>query len=181
MSAAAFQVAALYVDPKGPYRTLAADCWGEARDATKYAGSLPVIAHPPCGPWGRLYRNCTRQRRDLAVIAVSQVRRWRGILEHPAYSKLWPECGMPRPGSLYPDEFGGRSYVVYQGDFGHKAPKLTWLYVVGLPPPPTGFINGQGGQTGRIAGLKRNGAVSKDERRLTPEPFARLLCQWASS
>lgn len=52
------QVAALYVEgpPRGPYPKLLGPeyCWDEARDARTYAGPWSVIAHPPCGPWGKL-------------------------------------------------------------------------------------------------------------------------------
>lgn len=168
-----YPVAALYVDPRGPYPDLAAECFDEFRDATTYAGQLPVVAYPPCGPWSRLKAFSRNHRHDLAIIAVQQVRTWRGVLEHPADSTLWKALQLPRPGELFADEFGGRSYAVYQGDYGHSAPKLTWFYAVGLPPPSFGI--GQGGQRGRIA------LMPKNQRHITPAPMAELLCQWAVS
>ena len=47
-----------------------------------------------------------------------------GVLEHPAASKLWQECGLPPPDQMFPDEFGGLSYEIAQGDYGHAAPRL---------------------------------------------------------
>jgi hypothetical protein len=48
-------VAALYIDPRGPYPKMpVVDCWDETRDADRYAGAAPIVAHPPCGPWGAL-------------------------------------------------------------------------------------------------------------------------------
>jgi hypothetical protein len=59
-------VAALYIDPRGPYPKLCdwtrpaspnnarVHCWDAARDARTYAGPHPVVAHPPCKHWGRL-------------------------------------------------------------------------------------------------------------------------------
>ena len=79
-------VAALYVDPRGPYPKLLGPemCWDEQRDARTYAGPWPVVAHPPCGPWGRLRHMCTKQDGSLAMLAIAQVRRWGGVLEQPA-------------------------------------------------------------------------------------------------
>lgn len=167
-----FPVAALYVDPLGPYPQLAAECWDETRDATKYPGGLRVVAHPPCGPWGRLRTFCTKQRRDLALIAVAQVRQFGGVLEHPADSALWAAAGLPRPYSLFTDEWGGRSYAVYQGDHGHDAPKLTWLYAVGLSPCPIAL--GRGTAKGRVA------SQNSSARHFTPIQLARALCEWVA-
>ena len=132
-------VAALYIDPRGPYPKLLGPelCWDEARDARTYAGPWPVVAHPPCGPWGRLRHLCTKQDRSLAIAAVWQVRACGGVLEHPQCSKLWGYCDLPGPrghrtarGQF--DEFGGFSIQVAQVAWGHVAEKLTWLYFVGV-------------------------------------------------
>lgn len=49
-------VAALYVDPAGYYAGRDdVDRWDEERDAKEYAGPWPVVAHPPCERWGKLY------------------------------------------------------------------------------------------------------------------------------
>jgi hypothetical protein len=107
-------VAALYIDRRGPYPRIAAgwqhapdgsaakhakgraiDCWDAARDARLYAGPHPVVAHPPCGPWGRLRHLYKGDEHDCATRAVEQVRAFGGVLEHPAGSLLWmhgPTC-----------------------------------------------------------------------------------------
>jgi len=47
------KVAALYVAPGGPHFGLShVDPWPKSRDARKYAGPWPVVAHPPCERWG---------------------------------------------------------------------------------------------------------------------------------
>lgn len=150
----AVSVAALYVDPKGPYPKLLgpAFCWDEKRDARTYQGRLRVIAHPPCGPWGRLHHLC-HQDRELAIRAVAQVRAWGGILEHPADSKLWPFCNLPRPGETQ-DRWGGRTFEVRQVEWGHACEKRTWLYCVRCQPEAPPF-------PGRAA----THCVSRDARR----------------
>ena len=181
-------IAALYVDPSGPYFSRpGVDPWDVSRDAREYAGPYPVVAHPPCGPWGPLSHFCTKQDPALAPIAVEQVRKWGGVLEHPAHSRLWKHCDLWPPGSLFSDKHGGWSIQVDQVRWGHKARKRTWLYVVGisqnqvgaLPPPrePTHLVTRfRLGHNGRIqTACDRLPKVSKMERRLTPPDFAEWL------
>jgi hypothetical protein len=48
-------IAALYVETDGTYYGLPdVDPWDQARDARRYAGPHPVVAHPPCQRWGRM-------------------------------------------------------------------------------------------------------------------------------
>lgn len=48
-------IAALFVQTGGAYFGLrGVDPWDEARDARKYQGPHPVVAHPPCSRWCRL-------------------------------------------------------------------------------------------------------------------------------
>lgn len=171
-------VAALYVDPLGPYQSIdGVECWDEARDARLYPGPHPIVAHPPCGPWGRLHRFCTRQDPSLGPLAVAQVRRWGGVLEHPKASRLWRHCSLPLPGEL-PDAFGGRSVDVAQVNWGHRAQKDTWLYIVA---PVVGPIHlPQGATPTHVITTSRTKRASlpecgKVERRLTPLPFALFL------
>lgn len=97
-------VAALYVDPRGPYPALLGPelCWDVERDARRYDGPHPVVVHPPCGPWSRQRHNYRGSEHDCAPRAVGQVRRWGGVLEHPAGSLLFgpePPC-VPSPCSV---------------------------------------------------------------------------------
>ena len=181
-------IAALYVERGGPYFNRA-DCdpWDLERDATKYDGPWPVVAHPPCGPWGRLRHLYRRDEHRLAPLAVEQVRRWGGVLEHPAWSLLWGHCLMPIPGALFPDKHGGYSLEVCQVDWGHVAEKRTWLYLVDVPssvlvwPPrrrPTHWIVGNRGRVlnPRPAHIK---CCSAQQRRRTPLAFAQYLVELA--
>jgi hypothetical protein len=47
------EVAVLFARADSIYKTLAGcDVWDEARDALKWPGGAPIIAHPPCRAWG---------------------------------------------------------------------------------------------------------------------------------
>ncbi len=135
-------VSALYVDVEaGPYVELLGKehCWGVERDAKAYDGSGPIVAHPPCGPWGRLKALCKYQDPECGPIAVRQLREFGGVLEHPKDSALWKYCGLPRPGELPWDGFW--TLAVDQCRWGHLCKKSTWLLFHGvrredLPPIP---------------------------------------------
>jgi len=176
-------VAALYVDPRGPYpRMPGVDCWDEARDARLYAGPHPVVAHPPCAHYGRLRHLATKDDADCAPLAVEQVRRFGGVLEHPRGSVLWELCGMALPGHL-PDAHGGISLDVNQCDWEHVAQKGTWLYLVGVRPEayprmprraPTHVVT-----TSRRTRGRRLPEMKKTERHITPPLFAEFLVSLA--
>lgn len=176
-------VAALYVDPRGPYPSMpGVECWDETRDARNYAGPHPVVAHPPCGPWGRLHRFCTRQPAELGPRAVEQVRQWGGVLEHPKASRLWSHCSLPMPGEL-PDAFGGRTAEVAQVNWGMRAQKDTWLYIVTaeLVGPVILLRGAKPTHVVTTSRANRNALpeCGKVERRLTPPAFAEFLVELA--
>ena len=186
------RVAALYVDvERGPYaRMPGVEAWGVERDATAYDGPWPVVSHPPCGPWSRLHHMCgpgLLAQKGLGPIAIEQVRRWGGVLEHPRDSKLWAACGMPKPGEDA-DRWGGRTILVEQWWWGHRAVKPTWLYVVGgsIPsfPEPSGDRPVSGGKRARKEDPSQRPMLerlSKHERHLTPLRFAEWLVGLAES
>lgn len=189
-------VAALYVERGGPYFDMPdVEPWDIDRDARKYNGPHPVVAHPPCGPWGRLRHLYRGNEHDCAPAAVASVREWGGVLEHPAWSRLWPLCGLPEPGG-FADEHGGITIAVDQCAYGHVARKNTWLYVVGVPlsvfaagirtgGTPTHWISGGRGRQGKKSrttpvppGIKVASAL---QRRRTPPAFAAWLVELARS
>ncbi|HMJ55681.1 MAG TPA: hypothetical protein VK540_26580 [Polyangiaceae bacterium] len=176
-------VAALYSGPRGPYPQMeGVECWGEERDAKNYAGPWPVVAHPPCGPWGRLRFLCRLQDPACGPAAVQSVREFGGVLEHPVDSLLWRRCGMPLPGWL-PDEFGGRTYAVRQVAWGHSCEKPTWLYVVGVDPSLVlAGIRTGGVATHRVTSGPRGPqfpTATNVKRRLSPPAFAEWLVELA--
>jgi hypothetical protein len=176
-------VSALYVRKDSIYKTLGVDCWDIDRDAKKWPGGNPVIAHPPCRAWGSLSHmaNPREGEKQLAIHAVTAVRRYGGILEHPATSKLWIAAGLPKPGKN--DEFGGYTITINQSWFGHKALKKTFLYIVGCsqkdcPPIPIKYDAIQYTIASKIkkkSGKRVKKEVTKAEREETPEALARWM------
>lgn len=181
-------VAALYIDPRGPYPRMAGvDCWDAERDARGYAGPHPVVAHPPCGPWGMLRHLSHGGGKDCGPLAVRQVQAHGGVLEQPAHSALWAHERLPLPGEL-PDAYGGFSVEVCQVSWGHPARKRTWLYCVGIDRAlvittaraggePTHWCSGGGtGRGMQPAGVK---ICSPQQRNRTPLAFAEWLVSLA--
>lgn len=139
-------VAALFVATGGCYFGLdGVEPWDEARDARKYAGPWPVVAHPPCSRWCRLAglveARWGHKRGDdggCFASALANVRRVGGVLEHPAYSDAWDAFNLPNPprhGGWVRGLCGGWSAHVEQRRYGHAAKKATWLYAFGVTPP----------------------------------------------
>lgn len=139
-------IVALYVYSDGAYAGLPdVDCWGVERDARGYDGPHPVVAHPPCSRWCQLaFINQKRYGQKVGddggcfAHALDCVRRFGGVLEHPARSYAWPAFGLsapPRRGWARTID-GGWVCEVSQAAYGHVARKLTWLYYVGDAPPP---------------------------------------------
>ena len=140
-------VAALYVKTGGVYFGLPdVDPWDEERDARLYDGPWPVVAHPPCERWCLLAPlNESRLGDGYRVgddggcfeAALDAVRRFGGVLEHPALSYAWRAFYLPRPvPGGWSRAFGDDGLVteVAQVAYGHEARKRTWLYAVGVTP-----------------------------------------------
>jgi len=153
------KVAALFIETGGVYFGLPdVDPWDESRDARQYAGPYPIVAHPPCQRWVRYWSGglSAKVRRQLGddggcfKAALRAVRHWGGVIEHPEASHAYGWFRLPRPpkdGGWVPEttDLGARLFVdgrrawtccVEQGHYGHRARKATWLYYVGVSPPP---------------------------------------------
>lgn len=118
-------------------------------------------------------------------MSVWALRKYGGVLEHPAYSTLWPTMGLPTPGQPA-DKWGGSTLEVRQFDWYHKAAKLTWLYIVGgcdVLPMPVREDTPKYVVTTRI----RKGEpgwlpdITKSEREHSPPLFAMWLVSVARS
>lgn len=178
-------VAALYVETDGCYFGLSdVDPWDEARDARLYAGPYPVVAHPPCQRWGKLglvnfvrwggEHNRPGNDGGCFLSALSAVRQWGGVLEHPATTRAWSEHGLAKP-----DGFGWQRCIdggwvceVWQSAYGHPANKATWLYACGVTPPDLDWRKVVG--THQV-GRKRTSGFSKphlNQRQSAATPIA---------
>lgn len=180
-------VSVLYIDPRGVYPDLCSDVWDAERDARGYLGARSVVAHPPCGPWGKMRGLTKHQPSWAAPHALAVVREVGGVLEHPAESRLWEVYGLPAPGTLRSDRFGGVSYECDQVHWGHRCRKRTWLYMVGIPrifPLARLRVAGGGVATHVITSGPRfdRGTLkvaSSEIKRRTPIRFARFLLEMA--
>jgi hypothetical protein len=180
------KVAALYVDPNGVYAGLPdVEVWGEDRDARLYAGPWPVVAHPPCQRWCRFAKGVEKQwgyrvgdDSGCFEAALNAVRRFGGVLEHPADSLAWDTFHLPKPTStggwtrsLFDD---GASAYVEQGRYGLRMRKATWLYAVGVDLPPLRWgrrIDSEGGPL-KWGSYLYKGAPNKDRPRLQASDLA---------
>lgn len=199
-------IAALYVETNGCYFGLPdVDPWDIHRDARKYDGPHPVVAHPPCARWCKLagfvdhvYPGRFKKGDDGGCFAhaLASVRRWGGILEHPEGSAAWDHFGLITPpkggGWVVADWEGGWTCSVEQGAYGHKARKATWLYAchVDLPSLRWGKAPGDYAWTSYLEyntdegrrRATRTGIVqrlSKKQRAATPHAFRDLLVRIA--
>lgn len=138
-------VSALFVQTGGVYYGLPnVDPWDEHRDARRYQGPHPVIAHPPCARWCGFARLNEKRYGKLVgddsgcfESALSSVRRFGGVLEHPAGSLAWRafQLMLPSRGGWSGSSRFGWVTEVSQSAYGHRARKRTWLYVYSKREP----------------------------------------------
>jgi hypothetical protein len=198
-------IAALFVEKGGTYWDLpGVDPWDEARDARTYEGPWPVVAHPPCQRWGKLWAGqplhikLTGERKTKGddggcfAAAIASVRRWGGVLEHPWGSHAWPHFGLNTPHRdgrwVVADFFGGWTCCVEQGRYGHYARKPTMLYANGVDLPELEWAESEVhldpvmvARLGLVRAKRRGevassgGKTDSTPRIHTPTPFRDLL------
>lgn len=187
-------VAALFVRQDSVYKTMpGVDAWDEARDARRWPGGCPVVAHPPCKRWsmlnGVVLSRYPHKAAEFAwgndgglfTFALEQVRRWGGVLEHPAGSRAFGHHGLPLVGRG-PDKHGGWTFEIRQVDFGHRAEKRTWLHVVGIDPDDLPPLPPRGTATALVSRMPDCSLVEimgKAEREHTPPALAAWLVDLA--
>jgi hypothetical protein len=189
-------LAALYVEPSGVYANRPnVDPWPEARDARKYPGPYPVVAHPPCARWAYTLAPLNQKRYGLKIgddhgtfeAALESVLKWGGVLEHPAMSLAFAHYNIPRPArGSWQQVAGNSARVVWvtevsQVAYGHRARKRTWLLYCGVrapfdldwsEPPHTARVSQD---FSSMRGVKSAKSMSKKEALATPPAFADVL------
>lgn len=187
--------AALFVQAEGCYSNDdRVDPWPEHRDARKYTGTLPVVAHPPCQLWGALAavnyarwggdHNRPGNDKGCFESALINVRRVGGVLEHPAKSNAFEYYGIDKPQGQgwSKSSCGGWVCEVWQSAYGHRANKATWLYYYGKREP-TGMIWDRPIGTHQIGYQDKRGkarnkpTLSKREANATPQAFKEALIE----
>lgn len=167
-------VAVLCVARNSIYKELpGVDAYDCDRDARTFAGGLPIVAHPPCRAWSAF---CSHQakpvegEKDLAPMCVDWLKQCGGVLEHPAHSRLWDHCNLPKPGK--PERDGYWSISVKQCWWGDTRSKNTWLLFHGVEPSqvelPFALHSAYGDR-------RRWQVMSRHQRAATPRAFAEWL------
>lgn len=194
-------IVALFVEANGVYSGLqGVDLWDIKKDARKYPGVNPVIAHPPCSRWCRLAglveaRWGHKRGEDGGCFesALNSVRKYGGVLEHPAYSDAWAAYGLNHPpisGYWVNADFqGGWTCYVEQGWYGHPAKKATWLYANGIDLPRLRWGHVPDQEVRALVSWCRNHVKSSDTRprvgkkaaSRTPKAFRDVLIEMARS
>jgi hypothetical protein len=112
--------------------------------------------------------------------ALAAVRKYGGVLEHPANSYAWNRFVLPPPaargwtGSLL--DYGW-TCEVDQFRYGHRANKRTWLYYVGPKPPA---LDWSWMKRSPIT-VRNDGGGGRDQRSRTPLLFRDVLLDMARS
>jgi len=204
-------IAALYVETGGCYFNLeGVDPWDEVRDARLYPGPYPVVAHPPCQRWGKMWmgspsyvartgiRKVKGDDAGCFKAALSSVRQFGGVLEHPYGSHAWAHFGLNKPprkgGWVAADMLGGWTCLVEQGRYGHwmRKPTLLLAYKTDLPELDWGIskavypewaIERYGLQRCKRMGeiAFKGGGTDSSPRIGTPERFREILINMARS
>ena len=193
------KVAALFVEYDGVYFRRsdvipAGYAIGEDRnskvikDARSYDGPWPIIGHPPCARWGSFATAPWLPEKQRKIgnddrcfdSALASVRKWGGVIEHPANSRAWRIFHLQKPRAYQTpilDSYEGFSIFVNQSHYGHLTQKPTWLYICGYRgdfeedfyiPQSKRKVKYEVRVTNKIE-------LPQKDRKRTPELFANLL------
>jgi len=187
-------ISALYVETDGCYFGLpGVDPWDARRDARLYAGPWSVVAHPPCERWGAMAsvnfarwggeHNRPGNDGGCFKAALKAVKRFGGVLEHPAKTRAWAAHDLAKPQGIgWQKTVDGWVCEVWQSAYGHRANKATWLLYVGRALP-AGLLWGRPVGSHQVGFHDQRGksankpTLSRQEARATPPEFRdALIC-----
>ncbi len=182
-------ISALFVHKNGVYFNRPdVDPWDIERNAMLYDGPNRVVAHPPCARWCQLAavveKRWGHKRGDdggCFVSALASVRKYGGVLEHPALSLAWKTFDLQRPegAGWWSSRPGEWSCEVWQSAYGHQARKKTWLLYCGPRPAPMNWERRAG--THQIGWFDRiKPTLSKKAASASPPLFVEALIGLAS-
>lgn len=183
-------IAALFVDRRGPYYDMGLDCYDVERDARTFDFSKPAVMHPPCKRWSVLmYPLLEKGYRigdddGMFKFSLDVLRLCGGVIEHPAHSIAWDWFDLPKParGGWQMDMFSEfASTEVDQGNYGHMAKKTTWLLMRKRDPLPALDWRAAGNVEYVVQATRRTKAreMPKKMRHITPFLFAKTLADVA--
>lgn len=175
-------VAVLCCAPESVYYSIpGVECFDLNRDVRSFTGGSSIVAHPVCAPWSAF---CSHQWKpvdgvkDLGPLCVEWLKKCAGILEHPAYSRLFQACDLPMPGHRKGDLW---TLEVSQAWWGYSMLKKTWLVFNGIEPDeviptiPRRHHNSKDGEGDR----RRQQKMIKHQRAATVPSMARWLVETA--
>ena len=176
-------VAVLCCANKSPYHGMpGVECYDKRRDVRTFDGGMKIVAHPPCRAWSAYCKHQAKPEhgeKELGPLCVEWLRKCGGVLEHPAHSRLFDECNLPKPGWTVGWNHGEMpiwSTEVLQGWWGDTRSKTTWLCFFGLTfqdvRVPFRFVDPAGDR-------RRWQLMSKQQRSATHPAMAEWLVQHA--
>lgn len=171
-------VTILCTSRKTAYRSLpCVEVYDQLRDARTWAGGNPMVGHPPCRAWSAYTRHQAKPppgEKELGPFCVQLLKTYGGVLEHPAHSRLWDFCHLPKPSWTHRGDLW--SMEVCQAWWGYPMLKKTWLLFSGISPRDVHLplVLHPHGRDRRIFQV-----MSKNQRAATTPAFAAWLVETA--
>lgn len=115
------------------------ETFNKVRDVWTCHSRRPILAHPPCRFWSRWNSRAAATPSTIVnelLIGMECVRLVRangGVLEQPAFSRLWDTAKIPRPSARFTSS-AEWSIEIDQAEYGHPCSKRTWLMLCGIRP-----------------------------------------------
>ena len=175
------KIAALCVSHTSIYKKLPnIECWDQKRDAAKFSGGMPVVAHPPCRAWSAFTAHQTvdvePEEMELGIHCCDMLKQNGGVLEQPAHSRLFQAGSLPEPGDAGSKDLF--SLQVDQSWWGYALKKGTWLCFSGVDPEFIELVMPTN-RTDIPESKKLWNTFSKHQRSTTTLWFAEWLCMVA--